>query len=90
MPPPSGGGILLSSPGCRFRTFCSHVDTTKDRTTFLGFCRYLRSVWPPEIRIAIAMDDLSPRFSTNKDTRVGDWASADSVELAHVPTNVAG
>ena len=51
-----------------------HVKTTKNRTKFLEFCRYLRSLYPPEVRIAIVMDNYSPHLSTNKDDRVGRWA----------------
>ncbi|HEV8527285.1 MAG TPA: IS630 family transposase [Actinomycetes bacterium] len=66
-----------------------HVKTTKNRTKFLEFCRYLRSLHPPEVRIAIVMDNYSPHLSTKKDTRVGDWAAANNVELAYVPTNAS-
>jgi transposase len=58
-----------------------HVKTKKDRTTFLEFCRYLRSLYP--------LDNFSPHLSTKKDTRVGDWAEANNVELAYVPTNAS-
>jgi len=66
-----------------------HIKTKKDRTTFLEFCRYLRSLYPPEIRIAIVLDNFSPHLSTTRDTRVGDWAKANNVELAYVPTNAS-
>jgi len=66
-----------------------HIKTRKDRTIFLEFCRYLRSLYPLEIRIAIVMDNYSPHLSTKKDTRVGDWAKANNVELAYVPTNAS-
>ena len=66
-----------------------HIKTKKDRTTFLEFCRYLRTLYPPEIRIAIVMDNFSPHLSTQRDTRVGDWADANNVELAYVPTNAS-
>lgn len=66
-----------------------HIKTTKNRTKFLEFCRYLRSLYPPEVRIAIVLDNFSPHLSTNKDTRVGDWAAANNVELAYVPTNAS-
>jgi hypothetical protein len=49
-----------------------HIKTTKNRTKFLEFCRYLRSLYPPEVRIAIVLDNFSPRRSTKKETRVGD------------------
>jgi transposase len=66
-----------------------HIKTTKDRTKFLEFCRYLRTLYPPDVRIAIVMDNFSPHLSTKVDTRVGDWAKANNVELAYVPTNAS-
>ena len=66
-----------------------HVKANKQRTTFLGFCRYLRSLYPPEVRIAIVMDNFSPHLSTKKDSRVGDWSATNNVELAYVPTNAS-
>ena len=62
-----------------------HVVSRKDRTAFLAFCRYLRSLHPPEVRIAIVLDNFSPHLSTKKDHRVGEWAAANNVELAYVP-----
>ncbi|MCL7458252.1 transposase [Micromonospora sp. MSM11] len=64
-----------------------HIKPRKHRTRFLEFCRYLRSLHPPQTRIAIALDNYSPHLSTRKDTRVGDWATANNVELAYTPTN---
>jgi transposase len=66
-----------------------HIKVTKDRTRFLEFCRYLRTLYPTEVRIAIVMDNFSPHLSTKVDTRVGDWAEANNVELAYVPTNAS-
>ncbi len=66
-----------------------HIKARKTRTEFLAFCRYLRSLNPPEVRIAIVMDNFSPHLSTKKDSRVGDWAAANNVELAYVPTNAS-
>jgi transposase len=66
-----------------------HVKRKKDRTTFLEFCRYLRTLYPPNIRIAIVMDNFSPHLSTKKDDRVGVWATANNVELVYVPTNAS-
>ena len=72
--------------------FCGlriHIDSgvfvPRRRTEFLAFVRYLRSLHPPEVRIAIVMDNFSPHLTTKKDTRVGDWAAANNVELAYVP-----
>ncbi|MFL6053960.1 MAG: IS630 family transposase [Actinoallomurus sp.] len=64
-----------------------HIKPVKNRTQFLEFCRYLRSLYPPEVRIAIVCDNFSPHLTTKKDSRVGDWAAANNVELAYTPTN---
>jgi len=66
-----------------------HIKTKKDRTTLLEFCRYLRSLYPPGVRIAIVLDNFSPHLSTQRDARVSDWAQANNVELAYVPTNAS-
>ena len=40
------------------------VKTRKKRTQFLEFCRHLRSLYPPDVRIAISCDNCSPHLST--------------------------
>jgi transposase len=62
-----------------------HVVKRKDRTAFLAFGRYLRSMYPPDVRIAIVLDNFSPHLSTKADQRVGEWAEANNVELAYTP-----
>lgn len=62
-----------------------HVVNHKNRTAFLAFCRYLRSLHPPGVRIAIVLDNFSPHLSTKTDQRVGEWAAANNVEFAYVP-----
>jgi transposase len=64
-----------------------HVKPRKTRTRFPGFCRYLRSLYPQSVRIAIICDNFSPHLSTAKDGRVGAWATASNVEIAYTPTN---
>jgi transposase len=64
-----------------------HVKPRKKRVQFLEFCSYLRTLHPPTTRIAIICDNFSPHLSTKKDTRVGDWAAANNVEIAYTPTN---
>jgi hypothetical protein len=59
---------------------CGHIKIRNDRTTFLEFCRYLRTLFPPEIRIAIVMDNFSPHLSTKRDTRVGGWGKANNAD----------
>ncbi len=48
-----------------------HIKPGKSRTRFPGFCRYLRSLYPPEVRIAIICDNFSPHRTTGRDSRVG-------------------
>jgi len=50
---------------------------------------HLRTLYPPNVRIAIVLDNFSPHLSTKVDPRVGDWAAANNVELAYVPTNAS-
>lgn len=62
-----------------------HIKKRKGRTEFLAFVRYLRTLYPPDVRIGIVLDNFSPHLSTKKDTRVGDWAADNNVELAYTP-----
>jgi len=62
-----------------------HVVKRKGRTEFLAFCRYLRSLHPPQVRIAIVLDNFSAHLSNKTYTRVPDWAAANNLELAYVP-----
>ena len=64
-----------------------HIKPRKTRTRFLEFCRYLRSLYPRQVRIAIICGNFSPHLSTRKDRRVGAWAAANNVEIAYTPTN---
>ncbi len=64
-----------------------HIKPRKTRARFLEFCRYLRSLYPPETRIAIVCDNFSPHLTTAKDPRVGEWATTSNVEIAYTPTN---
>jgi transposase len=66
-----------------------HIKPNKKRGTFLTFCKYLRSLYPPDVRIGIVLDNFSPHLSTWVDTRVGDWARDNNVEFAYVPTNAS-
>jgi transposase len=63
-----------------------HVVVRKDRTAFIRFLKYVRSLHPAEVRIGIVLDNFSPHLSTKKDQRVGEWATANNVELAYTPT----
>jgi len=80
---------LFAAYDLRSDKMYGHIKTTKHRTKFLEFCRYLRSLYPPEVRVAIVLDNYSPHLSTKKDQRVGEWAEANNVEFAYVPTNAS-
>ncbi|MFJ3540044.1 IS630 family transposase [Streptomyces sp. NPDC090109] len=64
-----------------------HIKKTKNRSKFLEFCRYLRSLHPMDLRIAIVCDNYSPHLTTKRCRRVDTWAAANNVEIAYTPTN---
>ena len=82
---PHGIRHLLAAYDLSTDRLYGHVKTKKGRTEFLAFCRYVRSLHPADVRIAIVLDNFSPHLTTKTDSRVGDWAKANNVELAYVP-----
>jgi len=64
-----------------------HIKPRKKRTQFLEFCRYLRTLYPADVRIAIVCDNYSPHLTTKRCRRVANWAEANNVEIAYTPTN---
>lgn len=82
---PHGVRHLMAGYDLSTNRLYGHVVKKKDRTAFLAFCRYLRSLHPPDVRIAIVLDNFSPHLATKKDHRVGEWAEANNVELAYTP-----
>jgi DDE superfamily endonuclease len=67
-----------------------HIKMKTNRRTFLEFCRYLRTLCPQSVRIAIAvMDNFSPHLSTKKDTTVGDGPRPTRSELDYGPTDAS-
>jgi transposase len=81
------GGVrhLLAAYDLSTDRLYGHIKARKGRTEFLAFCRHVRSLHPPEVCIAIVLDNWSAHRSTKKDSRVGDWAAANNIELAYVP-----
>lgn len=82
---PHGVRHLLAGYDLGRNRLYGHVKARKGRTEFLAFCRYLRSLYPADVRVAIVLDNFSPHLSTKSDGRVGTWAQANNVELAYVP-----
>ena len=82
---PHGVRHLMAGYDLSTNRLYGHVVKKKGRTAFLAFCRHLRSLHPPDVRIAIVLDNFSPHLSTKKDGRVGAWAAANNIELAYTP-----
>lgn len=79
------GGVrhLFAALGLTKDKLYGHINPVKRRTQFLGFCRYLRTLYPADVRIAIVADNFSPHLTTKKCQRVGTWAAANNVEIAY-------
>ncbi len=82
---PHGVRPLMAGYDLSAAKLYEHVTKHKGRVEFLAFCRYRRSLHPPEVRVAIVLDNFSPHRSTKEDSRVWDWAAGNNVELAYVP-----
>ena len=82
---PHGVRHLLAGLDLSRDKLYGHVTRRKGRTQFLAFCRYLRSLYPAQVPIAIVCDNFSPHLSTRTDARVGTWAAANNVEIAYTP-----
>jgi hypothetical protein len=69
------------------KTNCTGTSSRAEPLSVPEFCRYLRSLYPPDVRIAIICDNFSPHLTTRKDKRVAQWAAASKAEIAYTPTN---
>ena len=78
---PKGVRHLLAAYDLSTDKLYGHVKVRKGRTEFLAFCHYLRSLYPPSVRIAIVLDNFSPHTGA----KVEAWAKANNVELAYTP-----
>jgi transposase len=86
---PHGVRHLLAAYDLSRDKLYGHIRPRKRRGEFLAFVRYVRSLYPPGVRIAIVLDNASAHLSTRRDTRVGDWATSHNVEFAYVPTGAS-
>jgi len=82
---PHGVRHLLCAYDLSTDKLYGHIKVKKGRSEFLAFLRYIRSLHPPGVRIAIVLDNFSPHLSTKADRRVGEWVKANNVELAYTP-----
>lgn len=58
-----------------------HIKKRNNRVEFLAFCRYIRSRYPPTVRLHFVLDNFSPHLGE----QVRAWAAANNVELAYTP-----
>jgi transposase len=86
---PHGVRHLLAAYDLNRDRLYGHIKLRKRRGELLVFLRYLRTLYPPGVRIGLVLDNFSPHLSTRDDPRVGDWAAANNVELAYTPTNAS-
>jgi transposase len=82
---PHGVRHLLAAYDLNTDKLYGHIKARKGRTEFVAFLRYLRSLYPPEVRIGIVLDNFSPHLMAKKDQRVRVFVEANNVELAYVP-----
>src|SRR6188472_2022198 len=78
---PHGVRHLLSAYDVGADRLYGHIQKRKSRVELLEFCRYLRSLYPPEIRLHRVLDNFSPHLGE----RVREWSAANNVELAYTP-----
>jgi transposase len=86
---PNGVRHLLAAYDLSRDKLYGHIKPRKRPGEFLTFLGYLRTLYPPSVRIGIVLDNFSPHLSTNQDPRVAGWAAANNVELAYTPTNAS-
>jgi hypothetical protein len=64
-PPPRGPAPVRHLPTGQRQALRPH-DKTKNRSKFLEFCRYLRTLYPPTVRLAVVCDNYSPHLTTKQ------------------------
>ena len=64
---PHGVGHLLAAYDLSHDRLYGHIKPRKRRGEFLVFLRYLRTLYPPGVRIGIVLDNFSPHLSTDDD-----------------------
>ena len=78
---PHGVRHLLAAYDLSTDRLYGHVKARKNRPAFKAFLRYVRSLHPAEVRIAVVLDNFSPHVSAD----IRAWAADHNVELAFVP-----
>jgi transposase len=78
---PHGVRHLISAYDVGADRLYGHIKKRKSRTEFLAFCRYIRSLYPPAVRLHFVLDNFSPHLGE----QVRTWAKDNNVELAYTP-----
>jgi transposase len=78
---PHGVRHLLAAYDLSTDRLYGHVTLKKDRPTFKAFLRYIRRLYPADVRLAIVLDNFSPHVCRD----IAAWAAAHNTELAFVP-----
>ena len=78
---PHGVRHLLAAYDLAKDRLYGHVKARKGKVEFLAFLRYVRSLYPETLRLAIVLDNFSPHVSAP----VRQWAAEHNIELAFVP-----
>ena len=77
---PHGVRHLISALDVGRDRLYGHIKARKRRTEFLAFCHYIRSLYPPTVRLHFILDN----FAVHKG-KVREWAADNNVELAYTP-----
>ncbi len=75
---PHGGRHLFAAYDLAQDKLYGHIKPKKNRTRFLQFCRYLRSLYPSDIRIAIVLE-VRP-FGRHPGSRTGAAGAVPAAE----------
>jgi transposase len=78
---PYGVRHLISAYDVGADRLYGHIKKRKGRAQFLEFCRYIRTLYQPEIRLHLILDNFSPHLGE----KVRLWAAQNNVELAYTP-----
>jgi hypothetical protein len=83
---PHGARHMLGAYDVTRDRLYGHVKKRKTRVEFLAFCRYVRSLHPPEVRLHFIPDNFSPHLGDD----VRRWAHDNNVEPCDNSPNEAG
>ncbi len=77
---------LTSDSDLSYDRHYGHITTEKGRPEILAFVRYPRRLHPPEVRIAVVVDNFSPHTSTKNDPRFSRWTEANNIVFTDTST----